>query len=232
MSKYYAVAEGRNIGIFQNWNKVKSSVHGFSGAKYKSFKTLNEAQKYLLITPPDTVNNPLYDNNVNTVNNDNINNNNINNNNNDKLVVYTDGSCKDKYGGYGYLVIQNNFVSPICGKVPYYPCTNQISELYAIYMAIQSLIQSYKDDLIKTGVIIFTDSKYCIGCLTTWYYNWQNNGWINSKKESVKNQELIKNILNMSVGLKIKYEHVKAHNGHVYNEWVDKLANSGREETN
>ena len=112
--------------------------------------------------------------------------------------------------------------------MPYYPTTNQVAELYAIYSAISHLLSHYKQDLITTGATIYTDSMYSIGCLTDWYHNWKRNGWINSKGEKVANKELIQGILNLSTGLKITYVHVKAHNGDKYNEWADRLANEGR----
>ncbi len=42
--KYYVVWKGRKTGIFDNWEECKESVSGFSGAKYKSFKTLEAAE--------------------------------------------------------------------------------------------------------------------------------------------------------------------------------------------
>ena len=45
--KFYAVKEGRNIGIFESWIDCKKQVDGYSGAKYKSFKSRKEAMEYL-----------------------------------------------------------------------------------------------------------------------------------------------------------------------------------------
>lgn len=45
--KFYAVKQGRNIGIYDSWEKCKAQIHGFSGASYKSFLTLDEAKAYL-----------------------------------------------------------------------------------------------------------------------------------------------------------------------------------------
>lgn len=221
MSKYYAVANGYQMGIFNTWEETKPLVNGYSGAKYKSFKTLEEAQNYLRGITPDRVTNPLYTNKgPNQTTKDMFDQNNI--------IVYTDGSYVNHVGGYGYVVIRNNKISPVCGKVPTNPCTNQIAELYAIYSAIDHVMRHHKDEIVRDGLIIYTDSKYSIGCLTTWYHNWKRNGWINSKGQPVANQKLIQSILQISTGLKIEYRHVKAHNGDQYNEWADRLANDGR----
>ncbi len=45
--KYYAVKQGRETGIFTTWDACKAQVMGYSGAVYKSFPTLEEAQAYL-----------------------------------------------------------------------------------------------------------------------------------------------------------------------------------------
>lgn len=46
IKKYYAVKKGRQIGIFTTWDDCKKQIDGFSGALYKSFATLKEAEEY------------------------------------------------------------------------------------------------------------------------------------------------------------------------------------------
>ena len=43
--KFYVVWEGRKTGILESWKECTESIHGFKGAKYKSFKTLELAKK-------------------------------------------------------------------------------------------------------------------------------------------------------------------------------------------
>lgn len=45
--KYYAVKNGREVGIFNSWDECKKQVEGFSNAQYKSFKSLEDANTYL-----------------------------------------------------------------------------------------------------------------------------------------------------------------------------------------
>ncbi len=45
--KFYAVRKGKSTGIFFTWDECKKQVDGYSGAEYKSFKTLEEAGAYL-----------------------------------------------------------------------------------------------------------------------------------------------------------------------------------------
>lgn len=60
--KYYAVQKGRKPGIYETWSACEAQVKGFSGAVYKSFPTLSEAQSFIgdgigLGTPDTSANN-------------------------------------------------------------------------------------------------------------------------------------------------------------------------------
>lgn len=46
-SKFYAVRKGKKTGIYRSWDACKAVVTGFSGAQYKSFLTLEEAESYM-----------------------------------------------------------------------------------------------------------------------------------------------------------------------------------------
>lgn len=43
--KRYVVWEGKAQGIFESRDQVQPLVNGIKGAKYKSFKSLSEAEK-------------------------------------------------------------------------------------------------------------------------------------------------------------------------------------------
>ena len=43
-SKYYTVWAGRQTGVFDSWEECQRQVHKFEGAKFKSFKTREEAE--------------------------------------------------------------------------------------------------------------------------------------------------------------------------------------------
>lgn len=45
--KYYAVKVGRIPGIYQTWDEAKEQVNGYSGAIFKSFATLQEAEQFI-----------------------------------------------------------------------------------------------------------------------------------------------------------------------------------------
>ena len=56
--KFYAVKAGRQTGLFTSWDDCKAQVQGYSGAIYKSFPTLQEAQQYLWGNPQDAKQQP------------------------------------------------------------------------------------------------------------------------------------------------------------------------------
>ena len=43
--KFYVVWQGRETGIFNDWSTCKKHIDGFAGARYKSFKSLVEAEE-------------------------------------------------------------------------------------------------------------------------------------------------------------------------------------------
>lgn len=45
--KYYAVRAGKVPGVYTSWDLCKEMVNGYSGAEFKSFASLEEAQKYV-----------------------------------------------------------------------------------------------------------------------------------------------------------------------------------------
>ena len=44
---FYAVANGRAVGVFTNWTDCKHSVQGFSGAVFKKFDTKIDAEVFI-----------------------------------------------------------------------------------------------------------------------------------------------------------------------------------------
>lgn len=47
MAKFYAVRNGRHIGIYNTWEECRAEVEGFSGAEYKSFPSYDAAAAYI-----------------------------------------------------------------------------------------------------------------------------------------------------------------------------------------
>lgn len=45
--KYYAVKVGARTGVFTSWEECQKAVDGFSGAKFKKFHSLEEAERFV-----------------------------------------------------------------------------------------------------------------------------------------------------------------------------------------
>lgn len=213
MSKYYAVAKGRETGIFTDWNITKEHVNGYPGAIYKSFTSRDSATEYLkgnglIITPsiaPSIANSPQIIDNI--------------------LYAYTDGSHSNQYGGVGIVFVKNgNILNKISFGMEEYPTTNNRAELLAIYTVLHNH-QRFE----YSKMIIYTDSEYSVNAFNKNIYLWEKNGYKTSTGEPVKNLDIILPAWDIiKVNKNIKVEWIKAHDKNEYNNIADELANDGR----
>ena len=217
---FYAVANGRNIGVFHSWNECNESVKGFPNAKYKKFKTKEECDHFI----------EEYNGNVTTKqpsitgffspsipSSEFI----------PDYYVYTDGACKkngkpDACAGIGVFFADNdsrNVSATIEGKQ-----TNNTAEIKGFITACRII----KDD-VESGkkVTIMTDSTYVMQCVSTYGEKCDKKSW----DIDIPNKELVKEAYLIVKKLpNIHLHHVKAHTNkndiHSYgNEQADKLAN-------
>ena len=148
---------------------------------------------------------------------------NTNNQENTNISIYCDGACSGNPGRAGSgLALYKNSEKPILYFGNYVKNgTNNIAELNALYKALQLASE------IKTNekVMILSDSKYSIDCISTWAYGWKAKGWT-KKSGEIKNLELIKNAHNLyeQIKNKIIIKHVKGHAGIEGNELADRMA--------
>ncbi len=54
--KYYVVWQGYEPGIYETWNETQLQIKGYPNAKYKSFKSLEEAEKAYHSTYEENIN--------------------------------------------------------------------------------------------------------------------------------------------------------------------------------
>lgn len=151
--------------------------------------------------------------------------------------IYTDGSCKgngkkDAVGAFAYVIIgEGEDGEEIIAEYAdaYRNTTNNRMEMMAVIKALEKLeiitsLEEEKETLFANSAI-FTDSAYIHNCLKQkWYVNWQENGWVNSSKQPVKNKDLWERII--PYFNKINFYKVKGHAGDKWNEYVDNLAQS------
>lgn len=231
---YYAVAVGRNPGIYNTWGDCKIEIDKFPGAKYKKFKTKKQALEYIttfkvIESPEKTIKQTYFKPNLETCFSDkNI------------TTVFTDGCCINngkmdsyKLGGYGIYFGYND---PRNLAEPYLDTpTNNKAELYAIIKTMEIVIPKLKTEK-SHRLLIFTDSAYSMKAFTEWAEKWKKRGWKKSDGKPIKNLELIKYGFDLfqSYRSQITICKVKAHTGgsdlmSKANDMADRLANLGAE---
>ena len=149
------------------------------------------------------------------------------------IDVYTDGSTKgngteNAVGGWGYIIIikKDYIQTEIKFSFQVENTTNNRMELTAIIEALNEVNYLLKDKLSDCKKInIYTDSAYIQNCYSQrWYIKWLKNGWVNSKKEAVKNKDLWTRLIPYFENERFSFLKVKGHNGDYYNEIADQLA--------
>ena len=84
--KYYAVRIGRNPGIYHTWDECKRETMGFKGASFKKFSTREDAEAFI---------NEVEEEKKESAEKD-------------ELVVYVDGSYRNKDKSHSYGVYMFN----------------------------------------------------------------------------------------------------------------------------
>ena len=188
--KYYAVAAGRKPGIYHSWPQTLEQVHHYSGAVYKSFSTLSDAESWLTqandssYTPtssptksktrhptptllPDT--NTYTDTAYQA----------------DTIIIYTDGGALGNPGpgGYGAVLNYKEHCKELTGG--FRRTTNNRMELLAAIMALRSVTSTDK------SIILHSDSAYVVnGFQKGWVKGWKKRGWKKADKQPVLNIDL------------------------------------------
>ena len=126
--KYYAVKKGRNPGIYTSWDSCLKEVKGYSGAIYKSFKTMEEAEIYMTGEEKDI------EIGANSV------------------IAYVDGSYNQKLKVYGsgavYITDDKELELMKSYDDAYHIHRNVAGEVKASELAIEKAIEDKKDQII------------------------------------------------------------------------------------
>lgn len=197
MAKFYAVKKGRKEGVYTNWSEAEAQIKGFPGAVYKSFRTEQEANNFLLIENESK----LQDS--------------------DKLPegyieIYVDGSYSQEppvYGS-GWVAVSNNEMikrKSFSGSDERYIKSRQVpGEVFACIDAIN-----------------WAKSEGFIGVLISYDYEgiekWAKKEWTAKTAVAIDYLTLFEQA---SLGIDVIFKKVKAHSGINYNEVADKLAKS------
>ena len=135
-----------------------------------------------------------------------------------KVVIYTDGACSGNPGpgGWGTILMAGNATKELSGGEA--QTTNNRMELMAVIEGLSALKRPCE-------VEIYSDSAYVVNAFNQhWITNWQRNGWRNSAKAPVANDDLWKKLLELTSVHKVTFIKVKGHADNEYNNRCDRLA--------
>ena len=203
---FYAVANGKSIGIFLNWNECSNSVKGYKNAIYKKFDTREEADTFI----------QLHNKNTGAIDFT------------PDYYVYTDGGCSNNgknnalagigiFFGLGDL---RNVSKKIEGKQ-----TNNTAELTAI---IEAYFIIEKDVINGKKIVIVSDSEYAIKCVSSYGEKCSKKQW----NLDIPNKELVKTAYNLYKDKQnVTFMHIRAHTNDtdihsIGNDHADKLASA------
>jgi len=238
---FYAVHKGKVPGVYQDWASCKKQIDGCKGPVFRKFETYELAEQFVktgvdpiktaraLSVPSVPTDAPA------------------------SVVCYTDGAsskngnASNARAGYGVHFIVGSRVArskasgtanasfggliDISARLRVDPQTNQRAELMAIMVAIESVNNIYG---LNVPITICSDSMYSINCCTKWSSGWISNGWNTKAGKEVKNQDIIRPLVELvnernkdPSFASVKFIHVKGHSGIEGNEIADKLAVAG-----
>ena len=206
MTKYYAVKNGREVGIFTSWDACRASVDGFAGAEYKSFKTKKEALAFLgdgesgafadISAKPEMSDIPVCPEN--------------------ELIAFVDGSFDVKSGSYGFgcvIIDPEQKLTRLNGKADKAEAAtarNVAGELLATMNAVKYAAEhSYKK------LTVYHDYEG----IEKWY----NGKWKAQSFVAVAYLEFVRKYRSF---VSVSFVKVESHTGNTLNEEADRLAKS------
>lgn len=146
-----------------------------------------------------------------------------------RYIIYTDGGSRGNpgEGAWGYVQVTKGI--ELLAHAEYSSeTTNNEMELTAVLRALQ-----YCSEFIVTPEIgkdctisIHSDSTYCVNGVSTWMYNWNNQGTLDDRPNGGLWKEVFLIIQSLkTLGVKIEMIKVKGHSGDKWNERVDAIVN-------
>lgn len=200
-AKYYAVRAGKKPGIYRSWDACKAVVHGYQGAVYKSFKTMEEAQAFLTAGGEDTKDSGNRQEAAGSAEDT------------PKIYAFVDGSYNvaTKVYGYGGFLVHNGekIILKGAGKdAEMAAMRNVAGEVLGSMAAIQRAVELGLPEI-------------------TVYYDymgiemWADGSWKRNKKGTVAYYDFICSVKDK---IRIRFVKVKGHSGVEGNEEADRLA--------
>lgn len=199
--KHYAVKNGRKPGIYSTWDEAKAQVDGFSGAIYKSFKSLEDAKNFMgnAVNQKSEAAKPV----MSQIEMD-----------AETIIAYVDGSYDkgSEMFSFGVVIVQNGKVLTTIQRAVYhevYKDSWQIGgELMGSLVATEWAIEAgYKKIIIHYDYLGIE--------------KWASGEW-KAKKPAPK--DYVMKFGELKKRINVEFVKVKAHTGVLYNEMADELA--------
>lgn len=234
--KFYAVAMGREPGIYTDWPLAKEQVDGFPGARYKGFANRAEAEAWLKNLPASTGGRKQADGITKSARRQLP----------EKdtapaagVAVYTDGSCLGNPGpgGYGVIIQENGQEQQLSGG--FRRTTNNRMEIMAAIVGLRAAgtgivgtstagTSTAGTSVARTGtqiIHLYSDSSYLINAIEKgWAKNWARRGWLKADGQPAQNRDLWQEMLALLAARKVVCHWLRGHAGHDCNERCDRLA--------
>ncbi|KAL0112782.1 hypothetical protein PUN28_012211 [Cardiocondyla obscurior] len=215
---YYAVANGRDPGVYDTWDECKSQVHQYSGAIYKKFGTMSEAQNFISERSSSTAG-PSFTNSYDSYSSSSYSGGTFSTSDSFKKepyerkisTNYSQPSQSFNQDKAGFMVDKDGYVNVFtdgaCSSNGYKNARAGIGVWFqdnhplnvsepvegraTNNMAeIQAVTRAARQAQ-KAGIDklkINTDSQFLISCATQWMPNWKRNGWVTSEAKPVINK--------------------------------------------
>lgn len=134
-----------------------------------------------------------------------------------KVQLITDGACMGNPGpgGWAYILRYKDKEKRASGGEAH--TTNNRMELTAAIKGLSALKEPCE-------VEIVTDSQYLKNGITSWIQRWKSNGWKTSEKQPVVNQDLWKQLDELTQKHRTHWTWTRGHAGHSDNELCDEMA--------
>jgi len=154
--KYYVVWEGVTPGIYETWTQCQLQIAGYPNAKYKSFKTKEQARAAYNSTYDENI---LRKESIVTSWDESV---------IEKNSIAVDAACSGNPGDMEYRGVETYGADEIFRVGPLKKGTNNVGEFLALVHALAYLKKAKKED-----VTIYTDSRIAMG-------------WVKKKKSKTK----------------------------------------------
>ena len=191
--KYYAVRIGRNPGIYHTWDECKRETMGFKGASFKKFSTREDAEAFI---------NEVEEEKKESAEKD-------------ELVVYVDGSYRNKDKSHSYGVYMFNDEEEYTYSKRFFKDSEMRNVSGEIKGAMRAMEEAVK--LGKKKIYLHYDYEGI--------RSWALGFWKTNKEGTIYYKNFYDSIKDK---LEVKFIKVEAHSGVKYNELVDKLAKEAK----